>query len=145
MYWLLRVLRQSTELKLHKVNPQTGSVEMLIDRSTDDAYNDPGTPVTDKNKFGKYSVKLLNGSEIWMRGAGSSSKGDLPFLSSFDINTKKSTVLWRSDEPYYESVTDILDFDKMIIVTNRQSETEAPNYFIRDLKTNISECYYEFP
>ena len=132
-------------VKLHKVNPQSGSVEMLIDRSTDDAYNDPGTPVTDKNKFGKYSVKLLNGSEIWMRGAGSSSKGDLPFLSSFDINTKKSTVLWRSDEPYYESVTDILDFDKMIIVTTRQSETEAPNYFIRDLKTKSVNAITNFP
>jgi len=132
-------------VKIHKVNPQTGSVEMLIDRSTDDAYNDPGTPVTDKNKFGKYSVKLLNGSEIWMRGAGSSSKGDLPFLSSFDINTKKSTVIWRSDEPYYESVTDILDFDKMIIVTNRQSETEAPNYFIRDLKTKSVNAITNFP
>ncbi len=123
-------------VKLTKVNPQTGAEEILIDRSTDDAYNDPGTPVTDKNKYGRFTVKLLNGSEIWMRGAGSSSKGDLPFLSSFDINTKKSKILWQSEEPFYESVTDILDFNNMLVVTNKQSETDPPNYFIRDIKNN---------
>jgi dipeptidyl aminopeptidase/acylaminoacyl peptidase len=71
-----------------------------------------------------------------MRGAGSSSKGDLPFLSSFDINTKKSKILWQSEEPFYESVTDILDFNNMLVVTNKQSETDPPNYFIRDIKNN---------
>ncbi len=137
--------RVKHRIKLNKVNPQTGAVDVLIDRSTDDAYSDPGTPVTDKNKFGKYSVKLLNGSEIWMRGAGSSPKGDLPFLSSFDINTKQSKILWRSEEPYFENVTDILDFDKMIVVTNRQSQTEQPNYFIRDLKNNTINPITSFP
>jgi dipeptidyl aminopeptidase/acylaminoacyl peptidase len=131
--------------KLSKVNPQTGSIEVLIDRSTDDAYNDPGTPVTDKNQFGRYTVKLLNGSEILMRGTGASENGDLPFLSSFDINTKKSKILWRSEEPYYEAVTNVLDFDKMIIVTNRQSETEQANYFIRDLKNKMLTAITNFP
>jgi dipeptidyl aminopeptidase/acylaminoacyl peptidase len=117
----------------------------LIDRSTDDAYNDPGTPVTYKNQYGRNTVKLLNGSEIWMTGTGASENGDLPFLSSFDINTKKSKILWRSEQPYYESVTNILDFDKMIIVTNRQSETDQPNYFIRDLKNKTLTAITNFP
>lgn len=85
--------------KMSKLNPQTGAIETLIDRSTDDAYNNPGLPVTDKNQYGRYTVKLLNGSEIWMRGIGSSPNGDLPFLSSFDLNTKKTNILWRSEEP----------------------------------------------
>ena len=36
--------------KLSKLNPGNGAQEVLIERSTDDAYNDPGTPVYDKNK-----------------------------------------------------------------------------------------------
>lgn len=131
--------------KLSKLNPQTREIETLIDRSTDDAYNNPGLPVTDKNQYDRHTVKLLNGSEIWMRGTGSSPKGDLPFLTSFDINTKKTKTLWRAEEPYYETVTDILDFDKMIVVTNRQSQTEQPNYYLRDLKNNTVKTITNFP
>lgn len=122
-----------------------GKMEVLIDRSTDDAYNDPGTPLTDKNKYGRNTIKLINGSQLVMRGMGASSRGDLPFLNTFDINTKETKQLWRSEEPYYETVTAVLDFDKMVIVTNRQSQTEQPNYYLRDLKTNSAKPITAFP
>jgi len=121
-----------------------GTLETLIDRSTDDAYNDPGTALTEKNKFGRSTIKLMNGTQIFMRGVGSSPKGDLPFLNSFDINTKQTKQLWRCEEPYYETVTDVLDFDKLIIVTNKQSQTDPPNYFVRNLKDNSSKAVTAF-
>ena len=121
------------------------SLETLIDRSTDDAYNDPGTPLTEKNKYGRNTVKLVNGSQIFMRGIGSSPKGDLPFLNTFDINTKQTKQLWRCEEPYYETVTDVLDFDKLVIVTNKQSQTDPPNYFVRNLNANTSKAITAFP
>ena len=122
-----------------------GKMEVLIDRSTDDAYNDPGTPLNEKNKYGRETPKLLNGSQLVMRGMGASSKGDLPFLNTFDINSKETKQLWRCEEPYYETVYDVLDYDKMIIVTNKQSQTEPPNYFTRDLKTNATKAITAFP
>ena len=122
-----------------------GKMEVLIDRSTDDAYNDPGTPLTDKNKYGRETPKLLNGSQLVMRGMGASAKGDLPFLNTFDINSKETKQLWRCEEPYYETVTTVLDFEKMIIVTNKQSQTEQPNYYLRDLKTNSAKVITNFP
>ncbi|MGB5007573.1 MAG: prolyl oligopeptidase family serine peptidase [Ferruginibacter sp.] len=122
-----------------------GKMEVLIDRSTDDAYNDPGTPLSEKNKWGRETPKLLNGSQLVMRGTGASAKGDLPFLNTFDINTKETKQLWRCEEPYYETVTDVLDFDKMIIVTNKQSQTEQPNYYVRDLKNNSAKAITAFP
>jgi dipeptidyl aminopeptidase/acylaminoacyl peptidase len=121
-----------------------GSATTLIDRSTDDAYNDPGTPLTEKNKYGRNTVKLVDGSKIFLRGIGSSPKGDLPFLSSFDINTKTTNQLWRCEEPFYETVTDVLDYDNMIIVTNKQSQTEQPNYYLRDLKNNTTKVITAF-
>ncbi len=121
------------------------SLVTLIDRSTDDAYNDPGTPLTEKNKYGRDIVKLVGGNTIFMRGTGSSPKGDLPFLSSFDINSKERKLLWRCEEPYFESVTDVLDYDKMIIVTNKQSQEEVPNYFIRDIRNNTINAITAFP
>ena len=129
-----------------KISKLTGNatMETLIDRSTDDAYNNPGTPLTEKNKYGRNVVKLINGSQVFMTGMGSSPKGDLPFLNSFDINTKATKQLWRCEEPFYEAVTGVLDFDKMIIVTNKQSQTEQPNYYLRDLKNNTAKAITAF-
>ncbi len=121
-----------------------GTLETLIDRSTDDAYNDPGTMLTEKNKYGRNTVKLMNGAQVFMRGVGASPKGDLPFLSTFDINTKQTKLLWRCEEPYYETVTDVLDFDKLVIVTNKQSQTDPPNYFVRNLNAHTAKAITAF-
>ena len=122
-----------------------GKMEVLVDRSTDDAYNDPGTPLTDKNKYGRNTIKLINGSQLVMRGTGASAKGDLPFLNTFDINTKETKQLWRCEEPYFESAITVLDFDNLIVITNKQSQTEQPNYYIRDLKKNTAKAITAFP
>lgn len=129
--------------KMSTLTPD-GKMETLIDRSTDDAYNDPGNALTEKNKYGRNTVKIVGGSQIFMRGIGASAKGDLPFLNSFDINTKATQQLWRCEEPYYETVTDVLDFDKLIIVTNKQSQTEQPNYYVRNLKDNSTKVITAF-
>jgi len=130
--------------KMNKLTAD-GKMETLIDRSTDDAYNDPGMPVTEKNKYGRNTVKLVNGSQVFMRGIGASPKGDLPFLNTFNINTKETKQLWRCEEPYYEIVTDVLDFDKLTIVTNKQSQTDPPNYYVRNLKANTTKAITAFP
>ncbi|MDB5201386.1 MAG: family peptidase [Ferruginibacter sp.] len=131
--------------KTSRLNPNNGELDVLIDRSTDDAYNDPGTPVTDKNKYGRNSVRLIDGSKMLMRGTGATAKGDMPFLSSFDLTTKKSTILWRSADPDYELVTTVLDFDKLRFITSKQSQTQAPNYFLRSLQNNSVKQLTNFP
>jgi dipeptidyl aminopeptidase/acylaminoacyl peptidase len=122
--------RVKHQQKLSKLDFIKKESKNLIDRSTDDAYNDPGSPINAVNKFGKNSIKILANRTILMRGAGSSPKGDLPFLNSFNIDTKETKTLWRCQEPYYEIVTGILDFDKLSFVTSRQGQNETPNYYL---------------
>lgn len=124
--------RVKHQQKLSKFDLAKKEVINLIDRSTDDAYNDPGTPISAANKYGKNSIKVLANRTVLMRGAGSSPKGDLPFLNSFNLDTKETKTLWRCQEPYYEAVTGILDFDKLSFVTSRQGQNEAPNYYLYD-------------
>ena len=145
IYLVSEYSRVKHRTKTSKLNPSTGTMEMIIDRSTDDAYNDPGTPVTDKNKYGKNSIRLINGSQMLMRSVGSSPKGDMPFLASFDLNTKQQNILWRCSDPYYETVTTVLDFDKLQVITSRQSQAEQPNYYLRDLKSNSIKPITNFP
>jgi dipeptidyl aminopeptidase/acylaminoacyl peptidase len=116
--------------KLGKFDIVKNELVTLIDRSTDDAYNDPGTPVSAKNKFGENSVKVLPNRTIVMRGVGSSPKGDLPFLNTFNLDTKETKEIWRCQEPYYETVTNIIDFNKISFITSKQSQNETPNYYL---------------
>jgi dipeptidyl aminopeptidase/acylaminoacyl peptidase len=131
--------------KWNRLNPVTGEMTELFDRSTDDAYNDPGTPITAKNKYGRNTIKLRNDGSILMKGAGSSPKGDLPFLNTFNLNTKATSTLWRCEEPYYESVTAILDFDKLDFVTSRQSQAEQPNFYLRRVAGAGFKALTNFP
>lgn len=129
--------------KISKFNINTNELTVLFERSSNDAYNDPGTPMMDKNKYGKNSVKLLNGNTIVMRGTGASSKGDLPFLRTFNIDTKETKEIWRCTEPYYETVSGIIDYNKMSFITSKQSQSETPNFFM--YTNNVPKQITNFP
>jgi dipeptidyl aminopeptidase/acylaminoacyl peptidase len=131
--------------KLSNVNPATGEADVLYDRSTNDAYNDPGSPISEENKYGRNTIKFVNGTTMYMRGNGASDKGDLPFLNTFDIKTKETKELWRCKEGFYESIIQVLDYDKLQVITNRQSPTEQPNYYISDIKNNSTKAITAFP
>jgi dipeptidyl aminopeptidase/acylaminoacyl peptidase len=127
------VTRQQ-KVRVHKLNPATGATELLIDRSTNDRYNDPGSPVMTRNAFDRMVLKTVNnGAALMMEGEGASPKGDLPFLAIFDMNKKANEIIWRCEEPFYEAVSDVIDADKRIVITRKESQTDVPNYFLRDL------------
>ncbi|NDK55031.1 S9 family peptidase [Pontibacter fetidus] len=111
-----------------------GKATILIERSYEDGYNDPGSPVYTKNKYGR-GVLLTDkkGQNIYMISEGGSPEGNRPFLSEFNLKSKKANILFRSEAPYYERPVDIIDLDKKQIITRRESEKDAPNYFVRHL------------
>lgn len=131
--------KQST--RLSKYNPTTGQLETLLERNTTDAYGSPGFPVTVKNKYGRQVIKLIdNDTKLLMNNPiGSSPKGDLPFLAKFDLTTKKNEIIWRCQEGTYETVTDILDADKLVLLTRRESQKDMPNYYIKNLVLRVAD------
>ncbi|MEJ7626283.1 MAG: prolyl oligopeptidase family serine peptidase [Ferruginibacter sp.] len=145
LYLVSENSRAKHRTKTSSLDPATGKMNVLIDRSTDDAYTDPGSPVYDMNKYGRNSIKLVNGSKLFMRSVGSTPKGDMPFLSTFDVNTKQQDILWRSADPDYESVSMILDYDKQLIITNKQSQALPANFYLRDLKNKTVIPLTNFP
>jgi dipeptidyl aminopeptidase/acylaminoacyl peptidase len=134
-------LRSKQKLKVSRYNTTTGSLETLYERNETDAYNDPGEPVTTKNKYGRQVIQLLNnGTQLLMNNTvGSSPKGDLPFLAKFDLGTKKNEIIWRSAEGTYEVVVDVLDANKLVLLTRKESQKEVPNYFIKNLILRIAD------
>jgi dipeptidyl aminopeptidase/acylaminoacyl peptidase len=120
--------------RMNHYDPSTGKMDSLFERSSNDAYSDIGTPMTKKNAFGKQVLVLLGGKELLLRSQGSSPEGDLPFLQTMDIKTGAKKMLWRCQAPFYETVVSAIDPEKLVFLTSRESLTEPPNYYIRDLR-----------
>ncbi len=124
-----------------RYNPSTGQLEKLVERNTTDAYGNPGTPVLEKNQYGRWVVKPIDkGGKILMNNTtGASPKGDLPFLSAFDLTTKQTQTLWRCQEGVFEFVVKVMDSDKLQLLTRRESEKDMPNFWVKNLKLRIAD------
>lgn len=122
------------------------SKTVIFDRSFEDAYNDPGDFQTTLNEFGE-DVLLTDksGKKLYLRGTGASPEGNRPFLREYDIATGKTKELWRSEAPYYEMPVQIIDLNKGIILTRRESKEDPPNYYLRSIKNGDLVMLTDFP
>lgn len=127
--------------RVSRYNSTTNSLEKLYERNQTDAYNNPGTPVTIKNEFGRQVIQTTdNGTKLLMNNTtGSSPKGDLPFLAKFDLNTKQNEIIWRCQEGVYEYITDVLDVNKLVLISRKESQKDAPNFFLKNLILRIAD------
>ena len=117
-------------------NPSTpgAAPTLLFDRSSEDRYNAPGSPVLARNAFGRLVLLTsADKSKLYYDGAGASPEGDRPFLDELDVATKKTRRLWRSTAPHYETFVAHLDDGLKRIITSREAVTEPANYYFRTL------------
>ncbi len=116
---------------------------VLFDLSTEDRYKDPGSPVTTSLKTGE-RVILQDKDWIYLEGSGASPKGDYPFLDRMNIKTMKTERLFRCQDPAYETFVDFFGNSLTQIITSRETQTEPPNYFLYDLKTQKRKALTDF-
>jgi len=99
---------------------------VLIDLSEDDAYGDPGSPMTRLHPDGTRTV-LQDGSQIYLRGEGASADGDRPFLDRLDLATGEKTRLFHCPADAYEVVLGFaLDRRDQVLLWH-ESPAEPPN------------------
>ena len=139
---LVREVSRTKQMnRVSRYNSTTKIIELLYERSSNDAYNNPGNPVTGKNKFNRdVIITIEKGTKLLLNNTtGASPKGDLPFLAKFDLNTRQNEIVWRCGENVYEYVSDVLNADKLTLLVRKESKTETPNYFIKDLLLRIAD------
>ena len=122
-------------------NPSTpgGTPRLLFDRSAEDAYSDPGSPVMTMTAQGTMVAQLsADRSAMFLTGDGESPTGAQPFIDRLDIATGKTTRLWRSQGEQYEEPIALLDDRGSRVLTRRQSTTEPPNYWLRNLVARMA-------
>ncbi|MFZ5624931.1 MAG: prolyl oligopeptidase family serine peptidase [Gemmatimonadota bacterium] len=119
------------------INPSdpAAAPRLLFDRSSEDRYADPGSFVLMPGSSGRV-LTTPDGKSAFLTGDGASPEGDRPFLDRIDLATGRITRLWRVDGAYYEQPLALLDPEGRRVLTRRESETEVPNLYVRDLRRN---------
>ncbi|MGI8785327.1 MAG: prolyl oligopeptidase family serine peptidase [Acidobacteriota bacterium] len=115
----------------------------LWDRKQQDAYGNPGVPVFRRGGVGAGMI-LQRGDSVYLAGSGASPDGDRPFLDRLNLKTLKTERLFRSADKTYESVVAPLDDDARTLLTEYESRTDTPNYYVRDLAAGSRRAITDF-
>lgn len=139
-YGLLRESLWQTRIeKTYEIHPDDPQSEprLVMEISTEDSYNDPGSPVTELDEATGYQLirTTNNGRSLFFRGTGASPEGNRPFLRIMNLDSGETTELFRSEAPYHESILNLLDIENNLVLMQRQSPTEPPSLFLRNLVT----------
>src|SRR2546428_789262 len=81
--------------------PTSRGPPLLWDRSAEDRYADPGTPV--QRGVGAQRSLLRSGDWIYLAGAGASPQGERPFLDRLNLRTRRVERLWRAAPGPYQA------------------------------------------
>jgi dipeptidyl aminopeptidase/acylaminoacyl peptidase len=124
----------------------SAKAELLVDRSYEDRYSDPGDAVTIPTAQGRDVLLTADkGKSIFLIGSGASKEGDRPFLDRLELSTKKTERLFRSEAPYYERPITFTDRDGKTMLTRRESKEQPPNYFARTVGDGQLRQLTDFP
>ncbi|MFT4758326.1 MAG: dipeptidyl aminopeptidase/acylaminoacyl peptidase [Paraglaciecola sp.] len=137
--------RQIITSQWNPANPKSGK-NVIWDRSWEDTYNDPGGFEMTRNEFGRSILMTTDeGKSLFLTGTGASPEGNRPFVDKYNIETRATTRLWRSEAPFYERPLSIFDAEQGLILTVKESNEVQPNFYVRNLKTGDSQQITYFP
>lgn len=110
------------------------AAQQVVAGSYEDRYNSPGAPVLRADARGFARLLIGENNSILLDGAGATPEGDRPFLDRLYLDTLHKQRLFQSAAPYFENVAAVLNQDGTLILTSRETPTERPNYYLRDLR-----------
>lgn len=133
--------RRTRRTRTWAIDPSNAAAapRLVVDRSSEDRYGDPGRFETAPNANGR-SVLLTSrdGRYAYLTGAGASVEGDRPFVDRYELATGKTERVFRSVAPAYEEAVAVLDPDLGVLLTRREGVTEVPNYWRRETVRRVA-------
>jgi dipeptidyl aminopeptidase/acylaminoacyl peptidase len=145
MAWVYEFWWTDRKERVYQIDPTTKLKKVIVERSSEDVYSDPGNVMTTPNQYGRYVMMVTKDNQVFLTGDGASTEGDMPFLDRMDLTTGKKTRLWRCEAPYYEYVVDLIDPKKGTFITARESQTENSNFFLRTAGSTKTTQLTAFP
>src|SRR5262249_46606201 len=123
--------RRWTKTVVQKLDagPKASAPPALFDRSSQDRYHDPGTPVTRRLPNGRSALWEVDG-KLCLSGAGASPKGARPSLDRLTLADGKTERLFQCDAGEYATAGPLTDTGSKLLV-RRESPADPGNYFLR--------------
>ncbi|TMQ14221.1 MAG: S9 family peptidase [Deltaproteobacteria bacterium] len=139
--------RKDRRIRTSIVSPDDTAARprVLWDRSSEDRYGDPGTPVMRRAPSGHAVLQVTGKGQLLLTGAGASDQGDRPFLDRLDLATGKSERIWRSDGEKYASVEAVVDQDGQEVILSRESPTDPPQLYATSFAGKTERQLTRFP
>jgi dipeptidyl aminopeptidase/acylaminoacyl peptidase len=122
-------LRAASWTRTWLVDAEGGEPRSVWDRSAEERYGDPGTPVVRGGSL------LLDGDWIYLRGDGVTPDGERPFLDRMSLATLETERIWEGDPDRYEYPTVVATSDAQTLVIRSESPADPPNYHRLDRAT----------
>ena len=121
------------QVRTWRLAPDTEAAPVLLEeRNFQDAYSNPGEPVTTPGQYGWPTLLIAAEGAIYLRGKGASAAGVYPFLDRFDLETREKERLWRSPADTFSRVQKVLDSAAKQFIIRRETKTKPGNYWLYD-------------
>lgn len=121
--------RRWSTTRIHELDTPGAELRVLFDRSTRDAYADPGQPVTRVRPDGS-EVVIVHDGNIFLSGSGASPEGDRPFLDRYELASGNTERLMQSEGEEHSEFVDFAGEGFRAFVVRRESAEEPPDFFV---------------
>jgi dipeptidyl aminopeptidase/acylaminoacyl peptidase len=141
---------KTRDMASYLINPSNANVapRMIEKRSTQELYTQLGSFATELTENGRFRTLKFDkrGRKLFLTGEGYSPEGNRPFVDEFDLATFKTKRLWRAEgKSTYESITRVVDWDKLTMITRIESPVSNPNYHYRTVGQRTTQQITFFP
>ncbi|MFK8185793.1 MAG: prolyl oligopeptidase family serine peptidase [Phormidesmis sp.] len=117
---------------------------LIEERNFQDAYSNPGEPVTHLGAYGWHVLQLSKSGDIYLNGRGASPQGVYPFLDKLNLSTGEKERLWQAGEVGFSRVRRLLDADAEQLIIAKENKSEPSNYWLHDRKEGTEKLLTNF-
>ena len=117
---------------------------VLYERSTQDAYGDPGQPISERLQDGRSLLRMRDG-RVFLTGAGASEKGSRPFVDAWNLADNTKDRLFRAAEGRHETFVGFLDDAGSKMLVRSESPTEPPSLVVVECSSDTRKPLLDFP
>ena len=117
---------------------------LLYERSIQDAYGDPGRPISERLADGRSLLRMRDGS-LFLAGEGASPEGNRPFVDRWDPATGKKERLFHAEPGRHETFVGFLDDAGQRLLVRSESPTEPPALVVVDRAAGTRSVMLAFP
>jgi len=135
---------RTATLKPQAEDPQGGSVT-VFDRSYEDSYADPGSPLLRVNELGQGVLHTLDeGNTLVLSGAGATPEGNIPFVDMLSLDSLEAKRVWRSAPGRVQYIaglvsnSEAMSSARVSVVISDETREVPTNYFLCDIGTEVS-------